>query len=87
MHFWSTDRASCAVPLSLNINSVESESVFVYHPIYPAVARSSKLGGGIFTGAPIAHGDKEPDYDLLEEARAILKDPLNEFVAERGIQG
>ena len=49
LHIRPTDGIPARVALGLNVNAIEPQPIFIDHTINAAVARPSKLSGGIFT--------------------------------------
>lgn len=83
----SSDGVAGCIALSLNIDAVEAEAIFVDDAIDTAVAGATELGGGILVTAAITHGHQQVDNQLLEEGGAVGKDALEQFIAQRGLQG
>lgn len=64
LDFLSTDVALPA--FGLHIDYIESETIFVDHPIDAFVVRLLGDLGRFFAGAAVAHGEEQVDDDLFE---------------------
>lgn len=87
VHIGSSDGVAGCIALSLDIDPVETEAIFVDDSIDTAVAGATELGGGILVTAAITHGHRQVDNQLLEEGGTVGKDALEQFIAQGGLQG
>lgn len=76
------DRASRDVSFRLDVDAIETENILVDHAVNAPVARFAKLLGRIAMRAPVAHCHQKFDDDLFEEARAVLKDAIQQVCAQ-----